>query len=94
MASPPESHFNLQYFVVLFMLVMVKIKHCLKKVITFIVFNVLDRKKTHTIILRGGLYFNLCGILTFYSFLFFKKKVFGGHMSFFGPTGMPFLDFW
>ena len=25
---------------------------------------------------------------------FFLFKVFGGHMSFFGATGTPVLDFW
>ena len=26
--------------------------------------------------------------------IFFFLKVFGGHMSFFGATGTPVLDFW
>ena len=28
------------------------------------------------------------------NFLKFFYKVFGGHMSFFGATGTPVLDFW
>ena len=35
--------------------------------------------------------FNLIHCLSFFFFFF---KVFGGHMSFFGATGTPVLDFW
>ena len=39
-------------------------------------------------------HYSLRFYIAYFLFFFFFLKVFGGHMSFFGATGTPVLDFW